>query len=413
MSEASWIEGLKGDDNGFYLNRKSGLKIKGRKTAALILVMSAVIFSISLSAQENQLAELVSYLLPNEKRNWFITPLVNINIYGFQPGGGFLFKNKNVFEQGYQAEIYTFIDYTGYQSHYLKFYNKKLFDSVIDTRVGLSYQYSFERFYGFGADTVSYSEDNDDNDESVYKLRQGAAQVLLGYNFPLTIKTEIGFQWKKTHIGDAWLDGRKNAKQIDHLQGVDGGLTNNIVCIVSYNIFQTREQCAREKTTASVKALYDTRISSPEVDSDYTFNKHLFEIKGLLSCPTQRYYSLSRISMDTISGEKTSLPFYEYPALGGLATLRGLSENRYRDRVAVNGGEEVFWRAGGDILISVFSDFGKVFPAVRFVTLNDYQTSLGCSVGSKLFNSFDVALTVAQANKHPGPVYYFNATNIF
>ena len=154
-----------------------------------------------------------SYFYPNNKRDWYVSPLINLSFANPPVEGGLIFNHKNAFNRRYQAKLSTYFGINGYQNHYLRLYKKNPRFTEIDVTIDLGYKNTHKHFYGLGSDTVTAVEYPDDHDETVYRKIQGRCLLLVGYNLPASTKVDLGYQWKNTSIAEDYLYNMANLKR--------------------------------------------------------------------------------------------------------------------------------------------------------------------------------------------------------
>lgn len=89
---------------------------------------------------------------------------------------------------------------------------------------------------------------------------------------------------------------------------------------------------------------------------------------------------MTRVHVESVTGDTNDVVFNQLPALGGSQLLRGYAPDRYRDRAAVVGTAEYFWGLGQLFMASVFVDGGRVYSSLNDVSAHDLRVGYGGSL---------------------------------
>jgi hypothetical protein len=84
----------------------------------------------------------------------------------------------------------------------------------------------------------------------------------------------------------------------------------------------------------------------------------------------------------TLADDTTEVPIHFLPALGGVRTLRGFRESRFRDQHAVSATAEYQWEAWWALDAAVFVDVGQVFDRMKTFAADRFDYAYG--VGFRL-----------------------------
>jgi hypothetical protein len=84
-----------------------------------------------------------------------------------------------------------------------------------------------------------------------------------------------------------------------------------------------------------------------------------------------------RFHGDGVSGSRSEVPFTELPMLGGSSFLRGYPFERFRDRVAAFGSVQYQWDLSHLFDAYLFTDVGRVFPALDQLTARGMRVGYG------------------------------------
>jgi hypothetical protein len=90
-----------------------------------------------------------------------------------------------------------------------------------------------------------------------------------------------------------------------------------------------------------------------------------------------RRLNLQAAAALTDSSGANDVPFFYQPSLGGLRTLRGFSESRFRDRHAAWARAEYQWEAWWALDAAFFVDAGQVASRLSEFTLHDVEVTYG------------------------------------
>jgi hypothetical protein len=106
---------------------------------------------------------------------------------------------------------------------------------------------------------------------------------------------------------------------------------------------------------------------------------------------------MTKIHVESVTGDLSDVVFNQLPALGGAALLRGYNADRFRDRAAVVGTLEYFWGLGQLFMASAFVDVGRVYPALADFTTSDLRVGYGASLQFHGNRQFISGLTVSSS----------------
>ncbi len=106
---------------------------------------------------------------------------------------------------------------------------------------------------------------------------------------------------------------------------------------------------------------------------------------------------MTKVHVESVSGELNDVVFNQLPALGGATLLRGYFADRFRDRAAAVGTIEYTWGLGQLFLASLFVDAGRVYPSLADLTVKDIRVGYGASLQFHGNRQFISGLTVASS----------------
>jgi len=112
-----------------------------------------------------------------------------------------------------------------------------------------------------------------------------------------------------------------------------------------------------------------------------------------------------------VSGD---VPFYALPALGtGLGGLRGYTQGRYRDRVAVTVQAEARYHTQGRLGAVMFGGFGQVAPEVSGLGKAEVLPAGGVGLRFQLTRSYPMHMRFDYAWGKDAPLFYFSVAEAF
>lgn len=133
---------------------------------------------------------------------------------------------------------------------------------------------------------------------------------------------------------------------------------------------------------------------------NYGFSRLMVESQQYLSwsrrSPTlalRQYASLSRPSVDEV------VPFYMMQPLGGVRSLRGFGNDRFRDLNAMLLNAEVRVQVLSPVQLAVFADAGHVFRRFDEINTNDLEASYGAGLRLRLGGMTLIRLEVAHSRE--------------
>ena len=114
--------------------------------------------------------------------------------------------------------------------------------------------------------------------------------------------------------------------------------------------------------------------------SDYTFARLGGQAQGFVYvAPGPRVLAV-RFTTESAVAVDGSVPFAAIPRLGGRRLLRGYEQDRFRDKIAAVGVVEYSFDAGRALRIALFGDFGRTFPEVAELSLDDLRIGYGAEI---------------------------------
>lgn len=118
-----------------------------------------------------------------------------------------------------------------------------------------------------------------------------------------------------------------------------------------------------------------------------------------LGSPT-RVLAFNVLGVLTDTSGSHEVPFYMMPALGGMYTLRGFPDRRFRDRNLAHATAEYRVDTATWLELAFFTDAGTVFPRVSELTWRNFETSYG--VGLRIKSASNVLFSVDAARSREG-----------
>jgi hypothetical protein len=119
----------------------------------------------------------------------------------------------------------------------------------------------------------------------------------------------------------------------------------------------------------------------------------------------QRYWRIAkgprvvavRFHGNGVTGGRDEVPFTELPSLGGGSFLRGYPFERFRDRVAALGTVQYQWDVSHLVDAYLFTDVGRVFPALDQLTGQGMRVGYGVGLELHGSNGFLVEGSIASS----------------
>jgi hemolysin activation/secretion protein len=138
---------------------------------------------------------------------------------------------------------------------------------------------------------------------------------------------------------------------------------------------------------------------------DYGFSRLMLEsqqyvpfAKGRLVLALREYGSFSQAAEDEV------IPFYMMQPLGGVRSLRGFDNFRFRDQNLMLLNAELRWHIWRPLQLAVFTDAGHVFRRLEDVSVDDLE--VGCGAGARLLFGGRVFMRLELAHSREGMTTY-------
>jgi hypothetical protein len=156
---------------------------------------------------------------------------------------------------------------------------------------------------------------------------------------------------------------------------------------------------------------YQTIVSHYRSVDDDAFDFRRVDILAQQIVPLPNRYrrlELRAAAAFTDAAAGHDVPFIYQPAIGGLQTLRGFSEARFRDRNALSASAEYQWEAWWALDAAIFVDAGQVAANRADLSLRNFDVTYG--VGLRLHGNehFIARLDLARGREGFRPILGFN-----
>ncbi len=106
---------------------------------------------------------------------------------------------------------------------------------------------------------------------------------------------------------------------------------------------------------------------------------------------------IAHVHGEGVTGRLDQVPFTELPALGGPTYLRGYALDQYRDRVAAFASVAYEWDLSQWFAARLFTDAGRVYPALDDLSLRDLRVGFGLAVEAHSASSFVLEASVGSS----------------
>jgi hypothetical protein len=143
-------------------------------------------------------------------------------------------------------------------------------------------------------------------------------------------------------------------------------------------------------------------------DSAFDFRRFDVSAQQVLPLPNRyRRIELRAAAAFTDTTKGHDVPFIHQPTLGGLQTLRGFADSRFRDRNAVWASAEYQWEAWWALDAAFFVDAGQVAAHRSDLSVRDFDVTYG--VGFRLHSNehFIARLDIARSREGIHPILGF------
>jgi hypothetical protein len=143
-------------------------------------------------------------------------------------------------------------------------------------------------------------------------------------------------------------------------------------------------------------------------DATFDFRRVDISVQQIVPLPNRyRRIELRAAAAMTDAAASSVVPFIYQPALGGMHTLRGFSESRFRDRNAVWASAEYQWEAWWALDAAFFVDAGQVAAHRSDLSLRNFDVTYG--IGFRLHSNehFIARLDLARGREGFHPILGF------
>lgn len=145
----------------------------------------------------------------------------------------------------------------------------------------------------------------------------------------------------------------------------------------------------------SLFGIYGGRMHQLEAGGDYwqygADAQHFIRFGG-------GFHSLTtRVHVEAVTGDYADVAFTQLPQLGGKMMLRGYPRDRFRDRTAALGSAEYGWDISRNVIATLFTDVGRVYPRWQDFTVDHLRMGFGTSLQFHDHRSFLACVSLASS----------------
>jgi hypothetical protein len=325
----------------------------------------------------------VGLVHPEDRIEWILAPSFDYNELL-----GVSFTNRIYYYPTLQEELFVYNDWatSGKFEHEARFRGRDRFvrNSSFTAR-GYIVKDPTRRFYGLGAGT-------EEDDETDYEINESAVDADIGYNLTDWLRPAFTFRWRHSRIEGGKVDNTPDTPDI--FPDVGGVNTREITSVIALGGRLTFD--FRDDATIPSKGLYLDfygEASAKGAVSNTHFWRWGINATGYLPIglgETEDFFvTVGRIDYQQLTGDD-SVPFWEFPTLGGRAALRGFGVGRFTDEGALFFSVEQRARVWEveirdnnlRIEVAAFLDVGRVFGSGSTFTDRDWQYVPG--VGARI-----------------------------
>jgi Omp85 superfamily domain len=124
------------------------------------------------------------------------------------------------------------------------------------------------------------------------------------------------------------------------------------------------------------------------LDDGASFWRYGVELEKFLKLAEGPRVLIAHFHGEGVTGSRDQVPFTELPSLGGPTYLRGYALDQFRDRIAAYGSLAYEWDLSQWFSARLFTDVGRVYPALDEVSLHQLRLGYGISVEAHDPDSF-------------------------
>ena len=143
-------------------------------------------------------------------------------------------------------------------------------------------------------------------------------------------------------------------------------------------------------------------------DATFDFRRVDVSVQQIVPLPNRyRRIELRAAAAMTDAPAASTVPFIYQPALGGLHTLRGFAESRFRDRNALWASAEYQWEAWWALDAAFFVDAGQVAAHRSDLSLRNFELTYGIGFRLHSNENFIARLDLARSREGFHPILGF------
>ncbi len=303
--------------------------------------------------------------------------------FGGQDGfgvGGSVFYN-DLFGTGRRIRLGGRYSLSGTYSITSRFRDPSLFGSGIRFNLDGGYHNDVEQNFYFGGN------DAPDEERFKYAFRRGRADAVFAIPLPAHLKIALEGEYKYMDV----RDGDEQAFPVGLVPGfgtaqlISGG--GNLILDLSQRagLYAEREY---QGTIFLLSYHYGQDVS----DRNFAYHRVAGEVRQFVPVPFlpfDRRLALRARYEKTHPPDGMDVPFYEATTLGGVSTLRGYDQDRFRDEGYLLFNAEYRWPIWDIFDGVVFFDTGQVFQRYSDVAFDAFHSNVG--VGLRVYGRSDVA----------------------
>lgn len=280
-----------------------------------------------------------------------------------------------------------------------------------------------EDFYGIGPNTPEAARTN-------YRLDEGIGGVLIGFKPTQQTFAGVHGSYLTNSVGAGTDDRYPTVADRFAAADVPGlGASLDYAVLGGWLEFDTRDVRllraygsrfaptqtrlkglsleSRKGLLASVQASHYRELNG----GAFTFSRVEVDLQQYV--PFRRGYhvfALRQYGSFSFTGEGEEIPFYLLQPLGGVETVRGFDNFRFRDRNLLLVNAEYRWNVWLFLDLAVFGDVGHVFDDLDGVNLDDMEASYGLGFRFRLDDRVIGRLDFAQSRE--GLTYYVRVGSV-
>jgi hypothetical protein len=133
------------------------------------------------------------------------------------------------------------------------------------------------------------------------------------------------------------------------------------------------------------------------LDSGGDYSRYGLDVAQFVRLTEGPRVLIARVHGEGVTGRLDQVPFTELPALGGPIYLRGYALDQFRDRIAAFVSLAYEWDLSQWFAARLFTDAGRVYPALDALSLRDLRVGFGLAVEAHSASSFVLEASVGSS----------------